>query len=138
MLSADIGPGAFQAAPENFFQERISMIDQRLQFLTTSDEFQILATTVTADSGWVDVSQYKLWSVFVSGLETGAAVTVELMNKTTAPLAGDKGASISLPAVDANGNSYFETSAKPYHWLRLKKVQGGSPTASVGVLFGAR
>jgi hypothetical protein len=114
------------------------MADQRLQYQNNSDELQILSTTLTGDSGWIDLSQYRAWSVFVSGLETGAAVTVELMNKLTAPLLGDKGASTSLPAVDANGNTYFETSAKPYHWLRLKKVQGAAPTASIGVLLGAR
>jgi hypothetical protein len=59
------------------------------------------------------------------------------MNKLTAPLAGDKGTSSTL-TLDGNGNTSFESNAKPYHWLRLKKTQGTTPTASVGILFGAR
>ncbi|SRR5258708_103133 len=113
------------------------MADQRTQFVSNADEIQILTTTNTGDSGWVDISQYRAWSVFVSGLETGAVVTVELMNKLTAPLAGDKGTSSTL-TVDANANASFESNAKPYHWLRLKKVQGGTPTASIAIMFGAR
>jgi hypothetical protein len=126
----------FRPHPHTFPRKNF-MMDQRIQFLTNSDEFQILSTTLTGDSGWVDIGQYRAWSVFFTGIETGAVVTVELMNKLTVPLAGDKGTSSTL-TVDANANASFESNAKPYHWLRLKKVQGGTPTASIAIMFGAR
>lgn len=111
-------------------------MDNRATFVNRSDDLAILSTTVTANSGWVDISEYDVWSVFISGLETGATVSVEYANGVTPP--AGHGTIATAPTVDANGNASFSGANLPYHWLRVGKVQGTTPTASVANLFGNR
>lgn len=100
-----------------------------------SHEFQILSTTNTADSGWIDVSGLSDWTVFLSGLESGAVIKIEVANGATAP-SGHGALLTSTLAPDANGCAQFSQSV-PFHWVRVFKVQGGTPTASVATLHGA-
>ena len=93
-------------------------------------DWQILATTLTGNSGWVDISGVLNWTLFLAGLETGSTVKIEGGNGTTAPTNGVVLAAALAP--DANGIAAYVCSAAPYHWIRVSKTQGTTPTATTG------
>jgi poly(3-hydroxybutyrate) depolymerase len=94
-------------------------------------EFTPLSTTTTLASAWIDISGLKSSTVFVKGLETGGTVKVEVAHGAAAPAAG---AILATLAPDANNCA--QQSVGPFHWLRLTKTQGGTPTASVCSVYG--
>jgi hypothetical protein len=94
-------------------------------------EWTILTTTNTGNSGWVDISGTLNWTVFLKGLESGSAVKIEGANGAAAPTNGS--VLVAAQAPDANGVAAYVCSAAPYHWIRVTKTQGTTPTATTAV-----
>jgi hypothetical protein len=94
-------------------------------------EFSPLSTTTTLASAWIDISGLKSSTIFVKGLETGGTVKVEVGHGAAAPA---NGAILATLAPDANNCA--QLAVGPFHWLRLTKTQGGTPTASVVSVYG--
>jgi hypothetical protein len=69
--------------------------------------------------------------LFLKGLETGSTVKVEAANGAAAPTNGTVLAAALAP--DANGTAVYICTA-PFHWVRITKTQGTTPTATTGNL----
>lgn len=99
---------------------------------TRSIELSALSTTNTGNGGWIDLSGFINWTLFFSGLETGSTVKVEVANGATAP-AGSGAILTSTLAPDANNCAQLPC-VGGYHWVRVTKTQGGTPTATTGTV----
>jgi hypothetical protein len=99
---------------------------------TRSIELPALSTTNTGNGGWIDLSGFINWTLFLSGLEAASAVKIEVANGAAAP-AGNGAILTSTLAPDANNCAQY-SSTGGYHWLRVTKTQGTTPTATVGTV----
>ena len=111
-------------------------------------DINILETTTTDDSGWMDVSTFESWSLFIDALESGASIKVygiynltpvkdqQLLDGTTGAYLG-----ITLGPVSGSGgpfmisdDSFLDSCSPPNkvrpHMVLVKKTQGGSPAAT--------
>jgi hypothetical protein len=120
------------------------MAQRTTEFANNWDDTSILATTATLTGAWIDVSQYKAWSLFISGLKVADStdnVTLEFANGSVGPTKGSANGTVSLVA-DANGNAVYSptpTAPQPWHWLRATKTAAAtSPGAANVQLFGQR
>jgi hypothetical protein len=99
-------------------------------------EFDILQSGPTGNSGWVDLSSFSAWTLFARNLELGSVVKIEVTNNVAQPPNNANGAIlVAAQAPDTNGCFSFSSLA-PFHWVRLTKTQGGTPTVSVATLHG--
>lgn len=107
----------------------------------------LLSTSLTADSGWTDISHFEDWSLFVDKLESGATVTVYAKNASgkasdqtdtttgafvvaTITSSGAPGFVGAASCKDASGNVVTP------HFILVKKTQGGSPAATIVQFYG--
>ena len=117
-------------------------------------DINILTATDTDDSGWMDVSQFETWSLFIDALETGATIKVYSLYNVTAPVTPSTSQSIPDSIVGAylgttlNGGggpymisdqSFLDSCSPPNqvkpHMLLVKKTQGGSPAETNVYMF---
>lgn len=111
-------------------------------------DINILETTTTDDSGWMDVSTFESWSLFIDALESGASIKVYGIFHVTAPITTQTsqdqvdtitGAYLGC-TLTASGSgpwmisdqSFLDSCSPPNHvkphMVLVKKTQGGSPT----------
>lgn len=112
-----------------------------LEFTSNADDGTILTTTSTLASAWIDVSGYKSFSIFVSGLKVSDAtdkVTLEFANGAVGPTNGSANGTSAIVG-DANGVGVASFSNQPWHWLRVTKTAAAvTPGAATVQLFGQR
>jgi hypothetical protein len=117
-------------------------------------DINILKTTTTADSGWMDISQFEDWSLFVDALESGSSIKVYGLFNVTAPVTPSTqqglpdvttGAYLGTTLNGGGGpymisdQSFLDSCSPPNavkpHMLLVKKTQGGSPAETNVYMF---
>jgi len=96
-------------------------------------EFTLAGITNTGNSPWVDISGLKDITLFLTAIETGGTVAVEVANGAASP--AGHGAILATLSPDANHNASLVV-ANAWHWLRIVKTASASPTATVTNIYG--